>query len=394
VGYKCGVAFWRRLKRFCDDFIAFGPVFKNVAAEGQVLIRREELKRMYQNEFRLLTPAQKLTRMAATLETRLSGMEESLYKQYEQHFDTLYSGRELRMACNMAVAQRLQPVKSQIRAMLEITGGDMLALVMEDAPAPLRDAFAQNREAGLTWWEDAVAEAYLTVRLGFAAPDKTVYHLLVDECQDYSEIALAILSAYYPNARVTLLGDPRQRTTPGMPPCDPESWGRCFDMPDAPVFRLSKCYRSSLPIAELLNGILPDEQPLEPFGRGGDQPIVARYSEALLNRTLADFRARGHKSIAVITRTQAQADSLSARLENVYRLDGGEADLNYETGDNVVACYHLTKGLEFDAVIVVWPDAELTDGERRRLYTAASRALHSLAILTTGDVLKALRPES
>ena len=392
VRYKSGEDFWQRLRRFCDDFIAFGPAFHDVAAEGQVLIRKEEFRRMYQNEFRLLTPAQKLIRMAATLETRLSGMEESLYKQYEHRFQGRYNGRDLRIACNMAVAQRLQPVKAQIRAMLEVTGGDMLARVMEEAPKPLRDAFRENRAANLTWWEDAVAEAYLTVRLGFAAPDKTVYHLLVDECQDYSEIALAALSAYYPNARVTLLGDPRQRTTPGMPPCAPERWGACFDMPDAPVFTLSKCYRSSLPIAQYLNGILPDEQPLEPFGRGGAAPVVAQYSEALLKRTLADFRARGYRSIAVITRTQAQADSLSARLDNVYRLDGGEDDLNYESGDNVVACYHLTKGLEFDAVIVVWPDVALTDDERRRIYTAASRALHALALLAGGATLKALGP--
>ena len=70
----------------------------------------------------------------------------------------------------------------------------------------------------------------------------------------------------------------------------------------------------------------------------------------------------------------------------MYRLDGGEADLNYETGDNVVACYHLTKGMEFDAVAVVWPEVALTSGERRRLYTAASRALHALAVLG-GDTL-------
>ena len=394
VRYKCGERFWQRLKRFCDDFVSLGPTFKNVVAEGRVLIRQEELKRMYQNEFHLLTPAQKLSRMAATLETRLSGMEESLYRQYEQHFQTKYAGRDLRTACNMAVAQRLQPVKAQIRAMLEVSGGDMLARVMESAPKPLRNAFNDNRAANLTWWEDAVAEAYLTVRLGFATPDKTVYHLLVDECQDYSEIALAMLAAYYPNARITLLGDPRQRTTPGMPSCAPERWGACFDMPDAPLFTLSKCYRSSLPIALFLNSILPNEQALEPFGRGGQEPIVAQYSEALLKQTLADFRAKGYRSVAVITRTQAQADSLSTKLDNVYRLDGGEADLNYEAGDNVVACYHLTKGLEFDAVIVVWPDVELTDGERRRIYTAASRALHGLAVLAGGTTLKGLGIET
>lgn len=390
VRHKCGPDFLDRLRRFADDFITFGPTFRNVTAEGKVLIRQDDLRRMYQNEFRLLSPAQKLARMSATLETRLSGMEENLYKQYEQRFSDKYSGRELRMVCNMAVAQRLQPVKAQLRSMIELSGADLLSTLMDTAPKALRDAYAENRAAGVTWWEDAVAEAYLTVRLGFAAPDKTVYHLLVDECQDYSETALAMLAAYYPNARVTLLGDPRQRTTPGMQPCDPGNWGDCFGMADAPLFRLSKCYRSSMPIAELCNRILPNEAPLEPFGRDGETPLVGQYSEALLKETLARFRAKGHKSIAVITRTQAQADSLSAKLENVYRLDGGEADLNYEAGDNVVACYHLTKGLEFDAVIVVWPDAELTDGERRRIYTSASRALHDLALLAGGRTLRQL----
>ena len=390
VQYKCGPEFWRRLTRFCDEFTRLGPPFKDVSAEGQVIIRREELKRMYLNEFKLLTPAQKLIRMAATLQSRLSGMEEALYKQYEKSLSGSFSGRELRMACNMAVAQRLQPVKAQLRGMLELNGADLLEGLMKDAPRDLRQAFLDNRATGMTWWEDAVAEAYLTVRLGFAMPDKTVYHLLVDECQDYSETALAMLAAYHPNARVTLLGDPRQRTTPGMEPCDPARWGACFGMPDAPVYPLSRCYRSSMPIAALLNRILPNETPLEPFGRAGSEPTVAQYSEALLIKTLADYRAKGHRSIAVITRTQAQADSLSTKLSGVYRLDGGEDDLNYEASDNVVACYHLTKGLEFDAVIVVWPDVALTEDERRRLYTAASRALHDLALLAGGGTLKGL----
>ena len=390
VAHKCCPEFQERLARFADDFIAYGPGFRNVSTEGKLLIRKDELRRMYLNEFRLLSPAQKLTRMAATLETRLSGIEENLYRQYERTFEGKYTGKDLRFACGMAVAQRMQPVKAQLRSMLEITGADLLKTVMDDAPRDLRTAWLDNQAAGLTWWEDAIAEAYLMVRLGFAAPDKTVYHLLVDECQDYPETALAMLAAYYPNARVTLLGDPRQRTTPGMPPCEPERWGGCFGMADAPLFTLSRCYRSSMAIAQLCNRLLPDSQPVEPFGRDGAEPLVAQYSEALLQRAIQACREAGHRSIAVITRTQAQADSLSTKLENVYRLDGGEDDLNYEAGDNIVACYHLTKGLEFDAVIVVWPDVEITPDERRRLYTACSRALHALTLLAGGGTLKAL----
>jgi len=390
IHYKCGMDFLKKLRRFADDFIAFGPEFKSVCLDDQVLIHRDELRRMYSNEFSLLTPAQKLMRMTATLETRMSSWEERLYKQYEQSFSGKYSGRELKFVSNMAVAQRLQPVRAQLRSQLDVKGSTLLKSVLKDAPQALLCAYEENCKAGLTWWEDAVAEAYLTLRLGFAPLDKTVYHLLVDEAQDYSETGLAMLNIFYPNARVTMLGDPKQRTCPGMEECDPGKWGACFGVPDAPVFPLTKCYRSSLPITQICNAVLPSEDRLNPFGRNGEKPLIARYSEKLLKETLDRFRATGYKSIAVITRSQSQADSISARLENVFRLDGGEADLNYEADDNVVACYHLTKGLEFDAVIVVWPDAKLTDGERRRLYTACSRALHALALLGGDGLLKDL----
>lgn len=390
VAWKCGPEFLHLLERYAESFATFGPGFGSVYLDDQPLLRRDELRKMYKREFSLLTPAQRVARMKATLETRMASWEEKLYKQYEQSFSGKYSGRELTFVSRMAVSQRLQPVRARLREMLEVKGDALLKEVMKEAPKELRDAYLDNRKAGITWWEDAVAEAYLQVRLGFAPQDKSIYHLLVDEAQDYSETALALLHVYHPNARVTLLGDPMQRTCPGMPACAPERWGECFGETDAPVFHLNRCYRSTLPIARLCEALLPGDGRLEPIGREGDAPLVAQYSEALLRQTLDRFRAAGHKSIAVLTRTQLQADSLSARLENVYRLDGGEADLNYESTDNVVACYHLTKGMEFDAVIVVWPDCELTDGERRRLYTACSRALHAVALLGGGQLIRDL----
>ena len=391
VAYKTGVEFLRKLKATAESFATFGPNFGSVRMDDQILIRREELRRMYKNEFSLLSPAQRIERMKATLETRLSSWEEKLIRQYEQSFSGKYSGKELTFVSKMAAAQRLQSVRAQLRTYTNVTGWNLLQEALRDAPRELRNLFFENRDANLLWWEDAAAQAYLLVKLGFVQPDKTVYHLLVDEAQDYSETELALLHAYFPNARVTLLGDPMQRTCPGMGACVPENWGECFDAKDAPLFRLTRCYRSTLPITRLCNALLPgSEDRLNPFAREGEAPLVAQYSEQLLKDTLKRMRDAGYASIAVITRSQSQADSLSAKLENVYRLDGGEADLNYESTDNVVGCYHMVKGMEFDAVIVVWPDVELTDGERRRLYTACSRALHSVALLGGGKLIKEL----
>ncbi len=390
VRYKTGLDFLNSLQKTAESFSTFGPNFGNVRMADEVLIRREELRRMYKNEFSLLSPAQRVERLRATLDSRMASWEEKLISQYEKSYEGKYSGRELTFVARMAASQQLQPVRQQLKKLTTVSGWTLLQEAMKGAPKALRDAFFENRDAGLLWWEDAAAQAYLLVKLGFVQPDKTVYHLLVDEAQDYSETELALLHAYFPNARVTLLGDPMQRTCPGMEPCRPENWGECFGVKNAPVFQLTRCYRSTLPITRLCNALLPGGERLNPFGREGEMPLVAQYSEALLKDTLKKLRAQGYGSIAVITRTQSQADSLSAKLENVYRLDGGDADLNYESSDNVVACYHQVKGMEFDAVIVVWPEAELTDAERRRLYTACSRALHSVSLLGGGKLIQEL----
>ena len=119
-------------------------------------------------------------------------------------------------------------------------------------------------------------------------------------------------------------------------------------------------------------------------------PEVAVYSMDAVRQKLDQYRSAGHKSIAVITRTHAQSQTIAAKLQNVYRLDGGEEDWNYETDDTVVGSFQLMKGMEFDAVIVAWPDCELTDDERRRLYTACSRALHAAALLADERLLEKL----
>ena len=219
------------------------------------------------------------------------------------------------------------------------------------------------------------------VRLGFATPDKSMRHILVDEAQDYPDIALRFLSGYYPAAQVTLLGDVSQRTCPGMPPCNPRAWGADFMAPDAPLIELTRSYRSTQPITRLCNALLPDEPHAREFGREGEFPVIEPFDRERLSTVVGAWRAQGMKQVAVITRSQSEAAKLAKAIKGSILLTGGDDDMLPEAGGVVVSGYHLIKGLEFDAVAVVWPDVELTDGERRRLYTACSRALHQLHLM-------------
>lgn len=379
AGGKCAAALMTAVERFSDK----GPAFEELKLGKHVLMSKNELERMYRQEYKLLSPAQRLNRMRVILENKLEDWEKSLYKQYEDQMIEVYKNKDLEFATRMAVAQRLHPIRTQIRQMLTPNPLFLYADAFRPAPAHLKKAARENAEAGVIWWEDAPGIALMMVKLGFVKPNLSIRHLLVDEAQDYTEVAFRLLSAWFPKAEVTLLGDPNQRTLPGLPACDPSEWGRLMGHENAALIHLSKGYRSSLEIAEYCNGLLPEGSlPPQPFGRHAEAPAEADYSEEALKKQLDAWDKQGHKRIAVITRTQKEAVALSKVLKKAALLTGDVDELE-ETGV-ILAGINLMKGLEFDAVAVVWPDdVELTDDERRRRYTACSRALHSLAVFKT-----------
>ncbi len=383
VAWKAGSKYVSYLLAAVERFSDKGPAFEELALGKHVLMSKAELERLYRQEYKLLSPAQRLTRLRVTLENKLEDWEKSLYKQYEDQMVSVYKNKDLDFATRMAVAQRLHPIRAQIKAM---TSPDFLRLyadALKFAPEPIRRAARENADANIIWWEDAPGIALMMVKLGFVKPNVSIRHLLVDEAQDYADVAFKLLAAWFPKAEVTLLGDPNQRTLPGLPACEPQRWGELMGYKDAALINLSKGYRSSLEIAEFCNELLPEGSAIpQPFGRHGEAPKLIDYSLEALKNQLAEWEAQGHKRIAVITRTQQEAVALSKHLKKAALLTGDVDELE-ETGV-ILSGLNLMKGLEFDAVAVVWPDnAELTDDERRRRYTACSRALHALTVLRT-----------
>lgn len=99
--------------------------------------------------------------------------------------------------------------------------------------------------------------------------------------------------------------------------------------------------------------------------------------------------ARNHASIAVVGRTQTECLALHRALESAGlnpALISARQD-RYRGGLSVLPVY-LTKGLEFDAVIIA--DAgeanyRLTPRDARLLYVACTRALHELVVCYSGS---------
>ena len=381
AAYKSTVEFVALLDREADRMRAQGPAFEDIYLGKTLLLSAADMRRMYREEIGILTPMQRLSRISVMLESRLREAEKGLYSTYEKKLLDSYKNKELDFATRMAVAQKLHPVRSQIKA---LTSPDLLmiyAKALREAPAPLYEAARENAGARLIWREDGPGIAYLAMRLGMCPPDTATLALLVDEAQDHAPIAMRLMNRYFPRAGITLLGDPNQRTMPGMPPCDAGVWGSLFDQPDAPVMTLTRGYRCTRQIAAFCREILPEGDHTENVGRDGDEPTRETFDMDALRMRLKQWQDGGARRLAVICATHREAKAMARAIKGSFLLTGDVNEL--EDSGVSVGCLSVMKGLEFDAVAVVWPmdDARTEDGARR-LYTACTRALHHLALYT------------
>lgn len=382
VRYKSGNDFLTYLSDYCDKYSAEGPGFADLHIGDRIFCSEAELSDMFRREFAFLTPALRIRRIRSVLDRRLLLEKNRLTNEYNAKLCNKLRGHDLNTAVKVAVAQALQPLHEEISSMLRVDSADIYYNM------PLPNGILSIR-SGAIRWEDAPAIAYIGLRLGFIQPDNDTRQIIIDEAQDYSAVCLSVAHLCYPRAKATVLGDPYQRTMAGMPACDPTDWNRAFGSSTAPIQWLTKCYRSSKPITELLNRLLPDEAHIEPFGRGGASPVIAEYSIEALNSLIDEWRSEGIGSICIVTRTEHEASAIKRSIPDC--IEAFDDEINLPGGMTaVIGSYHLFKGLEFDAVAVVWPDADTDDCEKRRIYTACSRALHRAALFTTADMIDRL----
>ena len=214
---------------------------------------------------------------------------------------------------------------------------------------------------------------------------RTTYgHIVVDEAQDLSTMALRMLARRAQGGSMTVVGDLAQGT---------RSWAsRSWDhvalvlAGDAPIHRseLTVGYRTPAPILDLANRLLPvaapGVTPARSIRRTGSEPEfdgVTDVVDAATRHAVAMASERGTVAIVAIS---TQHDAIAASL------DGAGVPWGRGTqGLGTVALLDplLAKGLEFDHVVVVEP-AEIVAAEpagHRALFVALTRPTRRLVVV-------------
>ncbi len=219
-------------------------------------------------------------------------------------------------------------------------------------------------------------------------------HVVVDEAQDLSAMALRMIGRRAEKGSMTVLGDLAQATTPQAV----GTWEAAIEAltetsPEVTVrnAELTVGYRVPAAILDVANRLLPvaapTVTPAMSVREGGDPPLILETIPETLASVVASeveaLRART-TSVAVVAHGEALqtiADELTESGIPVDRVGGAGLP-----GKDAVALVEpqSVKGLEFDAVVVIEPAAiaEMESG-LRHLYVSLTRAVQHLGIVHT-----------
>lgn len=245
---------------------------------------------------------------------------------------------------------------------------------------------------------DLAALAFIYRRIKETDGIREASHVVIDEAQDFGMMAYRVLKYCLRSCTYTIMGDVSQNIHPGFGLNDWEELRELMLTEQYDSFSvLRKSYRNTIEIAKTAVGILEHGHfpvyPIEPIVRHGE-PVEIRAladREELLKETancIRTFHEKGLDTIAVICKDAAEAEEVSRALAKYTEVRNGTED-TAEFGSGVMVLpIDLTKGLEFDAVVIFDPTEERypsVDGNVKLLYVAATRALHELKILYTGN---------
>ncbi|MDO8361286.1 MAG: ATP-binding domain-containing protein, partial [Actinomycetota bacterium] len=224
----------------------------------------------------------------------------------------------------------------------------------------------------------------------------TYGHVVVDEAQDHSAVALRCIGRRSPAGSMTILGDLAQSTTPAGQQDWQEALGH-MRVGASEVAHLTIGYRVPAPILDVANRLLAHTDVATQASRSvradGVAPAVRIVGTGELAAAVADevrlVRHRHHNTGLVAP--EALFPQLATALEAV----GLHAtDRVHDLARDDVPLFHAeaVKGLEFDGVVVVNPH-QIFDGSAlgaRLLYVAMTRAVQVLHLVTDAPLPTAI----
>lgn len=407
ITFKTSKEFVDIIDRYVTYIREEGFEFRDLKYKGQMIISAKRIKKLYIENQKILSPKKSLNRIRLRLHKQLEPIIASERKRIKDTImenDQSIFEEERKEKVNQAINQSFADVRRQINEMTRMSVPYLYKSLFRSLKLQktinnghaLFDLdmvkYTANRlDSKYTFYEDALAMAYLKGELEGVPLVSDIKHIVIDEAQDYGYIHYAIFKQIFHQAGFTLLGDLNQSINPHMSVGQYENMMTLFDGSTKAKVTLSKSYRSTKEISGLCSQLLNKEDKTVYIDRHGDVTNLCQYEDGIslvksVNEKLQSYIEAGYQSAAIICKTEKECKKLYHALDNDSIKMITRQDIHYKQGIVIVPSY-MAKGLEFDAVMVVAHEHNhyKDELERNLFYTVCSRALHKLEILYTDE---------
>ena len=384
IEFKTSRRFLEMIDRFISDFPQRWIAFEDVYYDNKCIVSKDIMR--YKISGRAETPlGMKLKQLEtfilesvnAAQKKRLSKAQESLIKEEikkftELNISDLYRQLFLDKEYFYSLADNLEH-NEYMEEILEFT--------------------QENLDSNLLHYDDAAVLAYLHLKIYGTNDYKSIKQVVIDEAQDYYPLQFEIFNLLFPNSKFTILGDMNQTLGKQENLSLYHQISSILNKKKSSLVNMDKSFRCTNEILNYSLKFIEHNPCIKSFNRQGDAPEIHAASDrsALSGMILKEVNTcieKGYRSIGLICKSERNAlrlfDSLKDKIDLQLIKNESVADLH---GVFIIPVY-MSKGLEFDAVLICDTDALNYNNEddKNLLYIACTRALHRLNLFCLGDM--------
>ncbi len=384
IEFKTSLQFKEILDRFIDRIPENVIDFEDIYHKNQLIISKDQLREMV------------LRRGEVPLGVKLKQLEEYILELMKE-----VAQERIRRSEKAEVLKQIQKfTELNIKSLYErlfhkeeylcSLGND---LELNETIKAIIQYTQENKESRFLLFDDAIAMTYLKLKIfGTMNEYKNMKQIVIDEAQDYYPLQYEIFNLLYPNSKFTVLGDMNQTLEKMEDISFYEQIGKIFNKKRASLITMDKSFRCTNEILQYSLKFIEQRPEIKSFNRNGEEPKVYTVSDerSYLDMILSEIKGcqeKGYRTIGLICKSEKNANILYHKLKASMevRLIKNESDSDLQ-GVFIIPLY-LSKGLEFDAVLVCDVDAQnyYTEEDKKHLYIACTRALHRLNLFAMGE---------
>lgn len=402
IKYKTSKSFIDVMKNYINYLENNRFTFEDIYFADNMVISKEEISELFKKDYAHMPLYKRLEKIKQRILYLLEPYEKVRVNQVKEQIresESLISEIDLKVMSTNKAYKEFKPLKDSIDTMVSLDLCQIYIdlfkdrkLFMEMCQGELPQNFEEisnytieQLRSSYLMYEDMVPILFLKIVFD-GTPNNNIKHVIIDEAQDYTPLQFEVLKQTFRHSNMTVLGDLNQSINYYMNIGKYESIDHIFKDRGTIFVNLNKSYRSTSEITDFSRSLLTEKNNVECLNRHGEKPKIIQIEdkEDLVKQIAQDIKeldSNGFKSIAVICKSSQQSHNLYKSIKDYVNISlVTKDDTEYINGVIIIPSY-LSKGLEFDAVIICCDEEEndyCYEDERRLLYTVCTRALHVL----------------